>query len=76
MIVVSDTSAISNLLIVGQLELIQRIYQQVVMPPPVDQKVRALQHFGIDLTAYTSANWISVQVPTDSSFKLIGDCRK
>jgi hypothetical protein len=67
MIVVSDTSAISNLLVVGQLELIQRIYQQVVIPPAVDQEVRALQHFGIDLTAYTSATWLSVQAPTDSS---------
>ena len=66
MIVVSDTSAISNLLVVGQLELIQRIYQQVVVPPAVDQEVRALQNFGIDLTAYTSATWLSVQVPTDS----------
>ncbi|MEM6432443.1 MAG: DUF3368 domain-containing protein [Cyanobacteria bacterium P01_D01_bin.115] len=66
MIVVSDTSAISNLLVVGQLELIQRIYQQVVVPPAVDQEVRALQNFGIELTAYTSAAWLSVQVPTDS----------
>ena len=63
MIVVSDTSAISNLLVIGQLELIQRIYQQVVIPPAVDQEVRALQSFGIDLAAYTSATWISVQVP-------------
>ena len=35
MIVVSDTSAISNLLVIGQLELIQQIYQQVVIPPAV-----------------------------------------
>ena len=35
MIVVSDTSAISNLLVIGQLELIQQIYQQVVIPSAV-----------------------------------------
>ncbi len=65
MIVVSDTSAISNLLIVGQLELIQQIYQKVVIPPTVDREVRALQTFGIDLAAYTSATWLNVQVPTN-----------
>lgn len=65
MIVVSDTSAIGNLLVIGQLELIQRIYQEVVIPPAVDQEVRALQRFGVDLAAYTSATWLSVQVPKD-----------
>ncbi|NDJ17456.1 DUF3368 domain-containing protein [Myxacorys almedinensis] len=65
MIIVSNTSPISNLLIVGQLELLQHIYQQVVIPPTVDQEVRALQTFGIDLTIYISATWISVQIPTD-----------
>jgi predicted nucleic acid-binding protein len=65
MIVVSDTSAISNLLIVGQLELIQQIYQKVVIPLTVDREVRALQTFGIDLAAYTSATWLNVQVPTN-----------
>jgi hypothetical protein len=65
MIVVSDTSAISNLLIVGQLKLIQQIYQRVVVPHTVDREIRALQTFGIDLAAYTSATWLNVQVPTN-----------
>jgi predicted nucleic acid-binding protein len=68
MIIVSDTSPISNLLIVGQLELIGQIYQQVVIPPTVDREVRALQNFEIDLAAYTSATWLSVQMPTDALF--------
>jgi hypothetical protein len=68
MIIVSNTSPISNLLIVGQLELIGQIYQQVVISPTVDREVRALQNFGIDLAAYTSATWLSVQVPTDALF--------
>lgn len=65
MIIVSNTSPISNLLIVGQFELIQQIYQQVVVPPTVEREVRALQSFGIDLAIYTSATWLSVQMPTD-----------
>lgn len=63
----SNTSPISNLLIVGQFELIQRIYQQVVIPPTVDREVRALQNFGVDLAVYTSATWLSVQMLTDVS---------
>ena len=65
MLIVSNTSPISNLLIVGQFELIQQIYQQVVVPPTVDREVRTLQSFGIDLAIYTSATWLSVQMPTD-----------
>lgn len=69
MIVVSNTSPLSNLLIVGQLELIQQIYQQVAIPPAVDREIRYLQNFGIDLSLYLTATWLQVQIPTD--FQLV-----
>jgi uncharacterized protein len=67
MMIVSNTSPISNLLIVGQFELIGQIYRQVVIPPTVDREVRALQSFGIDLALYTSATWLSVEIPINVS---------
>ncbi|MBD2577328.1 DUF3368 domain-containing protein [Oscillatoria sp. FACHB-1406] len=68
MIVVSNTSPLSNLLIVGQLELIQQIYRQVIIPPEVDREIRCLQNFGIDLSLYLTATWLQVQIPTDLQF--------
>ena len=40
MIVVSDTSSILNLAAVGQLELLSRLYGQVVIPPEVARELR------------------------------------
>ena len=42
MIIVSDTSPISNLLIIGQLFLLQRLYNQLIIPETVYQENKAL----------------------------------
>lgn len=48
MIIVSDTSPISNLLRIGQLPLLQALYGSVVIPESVYAEIRALESFGID----------------------------
>lgn len=42
MIVVSDTSAISNLLLIGRGELLRDLYGRVVIPSAVATELRAL----------------------------------
>ena len=42
--VVSNTSPISNLAIIGRLELLQRRYQIVRIPPAVRRELEALSH--------------------------------
>lgn len=42
MIVVSDTSPISNLLIIGRIELLRDIYGRVVIPTAVATELRVL----------------------------------
>lgn len=37
MIVVSDTSPISNLILINQLEILERLFQEVIVPPFVHQ---------------------------------------
>lgn len=40
MIVVSDTSPILNLSVVGQLDLLRQLYREVVIPPAVEAELR------------------------------------
>jgi predicted nucleic acid-binding protein len=39
MIVVSNTSPISNLAAIGQLELLQQLYGNIIIPPAVYQEL-------------------------------------
>jgi uncharacterized protein len=69
MIVVSDTSPISNLLLIGRLSLLQRIFETLLIPPTVDKEIRALTTLGKDISEYENANWIKI-VPTNDKEKL------
>ena len=61
MIVVSDTSALSALFLVGHLELLPSLYGQVVVPPAVMREILQLEsQFGHDLSSLKNASWISV----------------
>lgn len=58
MIVVSDTSCISNLLLIGQLDLLQKIYSQIIIPPAVYSEILELEKSGKDLNHFKSQKWI------------------
>ena len=68
MLVISDTSPISNLLLVKQLELLHALFGEVVVPPAVDVEVRRLKELGEDTAAYEYSTWIKVQSPASSSW--------
>lgn len=68
MLVISDTSPISNLLLVKQLELLQSLFGEVVVPPVVDAEVRRLKDLGEDTSAYEQSTWIKVQSPSSASW--------
>ncbi len=61
MIVVSDTSCISNLLLLGQLDLLQKIYLEIFIPDAVYNEILALEKSGKDLNYFKSRNWIIVE---------------
>lgn len=64
MLVVSDTSPISNLLLINQLELLQLLFEEVIVPTAVDVEIRQLANIGEDITAYESSKWIIVRQPS------------
>lgn len=61
MIVVSDTSALSALFLVEQLDLLPALYGKVIVPPAVMREMLRLEEqFGHDLSALKKAAWLSV----------------
>ena len=63
MIVVADTSPITNLLLIGKLELLSQVFGRVVIPGEVEREILALANFGFDLQPFKDASWIeSVEV--------------
>lgn len=61
MIVVSDTSALSALFLIGQLDLLPSLYGQVVVPPAVMREILQLEiQFSHDISGLKNAAWLSV----------------
>lgn len=65
MIIVSDTSPVSNLILIERLDILQKIFSEIIIPPAVDVEIRALENFGTDLSRYETAEWIKIIAPTD-----------
>lgn len=61
MIVVSDTSPISNLIQIGRLDLLNEVFGEVLIPSKVQEEILELRNFGIDLKAFLASDWIKVQ---------------
>lgn len=60
MIIVSDTSCISNLQIIGRLDLLHLIYGKVLVPNAVYNELLQLNKFYPKLQEINSYNWIEV----------------
>lgn len=65
MIIISDTSPISNLLLIGQLPLLKALYGQLIIPDAVFQEIKALETFGVDVSTVQAADWIEVRAVCD-----------
>lgn len=65
MIVISDTSVISNLYQIGQLGLLVKLYKEVAIPPAVQHEL-----FGLDTQRemLESLNWIKVVIVKNQAY--------
>ncbi len=66
MIIVSDTSPIANLILIDRLDILERLYQKVIIPPKVKSEIQALQSFGVNLSEFENAEWIEIKIPKNS----------
>lgn len=66
MIVVSDTSPISNLLLIDRLPLLPAVFGKVIVPAKVFEELLALEiHFGHDLQEIKTAPWLEIREVSD-----------
>lgn len=65
MIVVSDTSVLSNLILIGELNLLHQLYGEIIIPDKVKEELQKLQDFGIDIVSLNVFDSITVLSPTD-----------
>lgn len=65
MLVVSNTSPISNLAIIGRLDLLQRRYAEIRVPPEVARELSALSHPAAraDIQSALAQGWLRVEKP-------------
>lgn len=65
MIIISDTSPISNLLRIEQLHLLKALYGRLIIPEGVYREISGLEAFGIETSWLLETNWIVVQTVQD-----------
>ena len=65
MVVISDTSPISNLLLIDRLDILAQILNHVIVPPAVDREINALEDLGVDISSYHSSQWVEILVPSN-----------
>ncbi len=70
-VIVSDTSCISNLLLLGKLDLLKETYHNILIPPAVFSEVLALENFGKDIQEFKAASWIEVIPPGAGAMQIV-----
>jgi uncharacterized protein len=66
MIVVSDTSPLSNLYVIGQLQLLPLLYGRIIVPQAVMEELLELEVQGYDLSELKHADWLEVTSVPDN----------
>lgn len=74
MIIVSNTSPISNLAAIGQLTLLQQLYGNLFIPPKVYQEILACGSTDPGTLALQTVDWI--QVISVTNFDLVDTLQK
>ena len=63
MIIISDTTCLSALVRIGELDILQKLFQKVIIPPKVHEELLALSAFNVDISVFSTFDWIEIQEP-------------
>ncbi|HYV92173.1 MAG TPA: hypothetical protein VE978_10335 [Chitinophagales bacterium] len=67
MIIVSDTTVLSNFLIIKRLDLLKFVYQELIIPTAVANELSVLKSFNIDTSPIFDSSFIRIQSPTNAN---------
>ncbi|MDY6783010.1 MAG: DUF3368 domain-containing protein [Cyanobacteriota bacterium] len=65
MVIVSNTSPISNLVFIGEISVLQQIYPKVLVPPAVHSELTRLPILQPTIVFLLDADWLEIQTPTN-----------
>jgi predicted nucleic acid-binding protein len=65
MSIVSNTSPISNLILIGEMVLLQQIYSKVLIPPAVHSELTRLPILQPTILSLLGEGWLEIQAPTN-----------
>lgn len=66
MIIVSDTSILSGLLLINRIELLGTVYKEVIIPKVDFDELLVLEGFGYELAAIHEVTWLKIAEPSNS----------
>ena len=69
MIIVSDTSTLSGLLLINRLELLGEVYDEVIIPKVVFDELLVLEDFGYEMTPVHEATWLKFAEPSNKELE-------
>lgn len=69
MIIVSDTSILSGLLLIGRIELLGDIYKEVIIPKVVLDELMVLKDFGYEVATIQEATWLKIAEPSNKALE-------
>jgi len=67
MVIISDTSPIANLIVIGQLDFLRDLFSEIIIPEAVNQEILFLKQSGKDIQAYENADWLKIKNPQDEA---------
>ena len=66
MLIVSNTSPLSNLILIGEIQLLQRIYGHILIPPTVHAELIRFPEIQSTISHLTKIGTIEIKTPRDS----------
>ena len=61
MVIVSDTTTISNLFLINRLDILQQLYGHIILPTAVFLELEKLETMGVSIHKIKNADWIEVK---------------
>ncbi len=67
MLIISDSSPLICFIKINRLDILQKLFSEVIVPPIVYEEVQRIKPLGFEVDEFLQAQWITVQKPTNET---------
>jgi predicted nucleic acid-binding protein len=68
-IIISDTSVVSNLILIDHLHILYDLFGEIIIPTAVKKEILRLEEYGIDLSKFHNSKWIKTKDPINKEME-------